>query len=98
MYLKIENEFNEYCKKEDTIKFNATDDNEKKNLELNLSMMKTELKSIEVKRKKLQEYVYADIDARGSTYSMSFISRKLRQRRVTHCVIAETFWKRRTGR
>ncbi|EFN76019.1 Ubiquitin carboxyl-terminal hydrolase 8 [Harpegnathos saltator] len=55
MYLKIENEFNVYSKEEDTIKFNPTDDNEKKNLELNLSMMKTQIKGIEMKRKKLQE-------------------------------------------
>ncbi|XP_014467880.1 PREDICTED: ubiquitin carboxyl-terminal hydrolase 8-like [Dinoponera quadriceps] len=55
MYLKIENEFNEYSKEQGAIKFNLSDDNEKKNLELNLSMMKTEIKSIENKRKKLQE-------------------------------------------
>ncbi|XP_032671756.1 ubiquitin carboxyl-terminal hydrolase 8-like isoform X2 [Odontomachus brunneus] len=55
MYLKVENELNDYCKKEDGIKFNVTDDREKKNLDLNLCIMKTELKKNEVKRKKLQE-------------------------------------------
>lgn len=58
MYLKIENEFNVYCKAEEMIRFSAGDDNEKKNLELNLSMMKSQIKGIEGKRKKLQEYVY----------------------------------------
>lgn len=69
MYLKVENELNDYCKKEDAIKFNATDDHEKKNLDLNLCMMKTELKNIDVRRKKVQEYVFADIDARFLIYS-----------------------------
>lgn len=55
MYLKIENEFNTYLKEADTIKFNPTDDNEKKNLEFTLSMLKNENKDIETKRKKLQE-------------------------------------------
>ncbi|XP_028046252.2 ubiquitin carboxyl-terminal hydrolase 8 isoform X2 [Monomorium pharaonis] len=55
MYLKVENEFNTYLKEVDTIKFNLTDDNEKKNLELNLSILKNENKDIETKRKKLQE-------------------------------------------
>lgn len=55
MYLKIENEFNEYMKEADMIKFNPTDDNEKKNLELNLSFSKNKIKEIESKRKKLHE-------------------------------------------
>lgn len=58
MYLKVENEFNTYMKEVDTIKFNVTDDNEKKTLELNLSGLKMKLKEIEGKRKKLQESVY----------------------------------------
>lgn len=55
MYLKIEHEFNTYLKEADPIKFNSTDDNEKKNLEFNLSLLKNENKDIETKRKKLQE-------------------------------------------
>ncbi|KMQ96738.1 ubiquitin carboxyl-terminal hydrolase 8 [Lasius niger] len=55
MYLKIENEFNVYTKEADTIKFNSTDDNEKKNLELNVSFSKNKIKEIESKRKKLYE-------------------------------------------
>lgn len=55
MYLKVENEFKTYSKEADPIKFNATEDNEKKNLELSLSLLKNELKDIEAKRKKLQE-------------------------------------------
>lgn len=55
MYLKIENEFNSYLKEADIIKFNPTDDNEKKNLEFILSLSKNEIKEIETKRKKLQE-------------------------------------------
>jgi hypothetical protein len=55
MYLKIENEFNMYCKEVDTIKFNPTDDNEKTNLEFNLSLLKKRIKDIESNRKKLQE-------------------------------------------
>jgi len=55
MYLKIENEFNTYLKETDTIKFNSTDDHEKKNLEFILSLLKNEIRDIETKRKKLQE-------------------------------------------
>lgn len=58
MYLKFESEFKLYLKEVDTIKFNATEDNEKKKLELNLYMLKNENKDIETKRKNLQEYVY----------------------------------------
>jgi len=58
MYLKIEHEFNMYCKEVDTIKFNPTDDNEKTNLEFNLSLLKKRIKDIESNRKKLQEWVY----------------------------------------
>lgn len=58
MYLKIENEYNVYCKEQESaIKFNQTDDTEKKSLEFDLSLMKSNIKSIETKRKKLQEYV-----------------------------------------
>lgn len=55
MYLKVENEYNTFCKEADTIKFNTSDDNEKKNFEFNLSMLKNQLKDIEVRRKKLHE-------------------------------------------
>lgn len=55
MYLKIENEFKTYSKEADAIKFNATEDNEKKNHELNLALLKNEIKDTETKRKKLQE-------------------------------------------
>ncbi|XP_067203764.1 ubiquitin carboxyl-terminal hydrolase 8-like isoform X2 [Linepithema humile] len=55
MYLKVENEYNTYCKETDAIKFNTTDDNEKKNFEFNLSMLKKQLKDIETKRKKLHD-------------------------------------------
>ncbi|KYN02885.1 PREDICTED: ubiquitin carboxyl-terminal hydrolase 8-like [Cyphomyrmex costatus] len=55
MYLKIENEFKTYLKETDTIKFNSTDDYEKKNLEFNLCLLNNEIKDIETKRKKLQE-------------------------------------------
>ncbi|XP_011690756.1 PREDICTED: ubiquitin carboxyl-terminal hydrolase 8-like isoform X2 [Wasmannia auropunctata] len=57
MYLKVENEYKTYSEENctDTIKFNQTDDHEKKNLEFTLSLTKNELKDIETKRKKLQE-------------------------------------------
>lgn len=55
MYLKIENEFKPYLGEADTIKFNVTEDNEKKNLELNLSLLKNEIKDIETKRKNIQK-------------------------------------------
>ncbi|RLU22130.1 hypothetical protein DMN91_006510 [Ooceraea biroi] len=55
MYLTVENEFNVYCKEADAIKFNPTDDNEKTNLEFNLSLLKKKIKDIESDRKKLQE-------------------------------------------
>lgn len=55
MYLKIETEFKTYLKETDTIKFNPTDDHEKKNLEFNLSLLQKDIRDIETKRKKLQE-------------------------------------------
>jgi len=55
MYLKVENEFNMYCKEMDAIKFNPTDDNEKANFEFNLSLLKKKIKNIESSRKKLEE-------------------------------------------
>ncbi|XP_011861580.1 PREDICTED: ubiquitin carboxyl-terminal hydrolase 8 [Vollenhovia emeryi] len=55
MYDKIENEYKTYLKEADAIKFNATEDNEKKNLELTLSLEKNKIKDIEAKRKKIQE-------------------------------------------
>lgn len=55
MYLKIENEFKAYSDEAGTIKFNDSEDNEKKNLSLILSLLKNEIKDIETKRKKLQE-------------------------------------------
>lgn len=55
MYLKIENEFNMCIKEADMIKFNSNDEKEKNNLELNLSLLKNNIKIIESKRKKLYE-------------------------------------------
>lgn len=55
MYLKIENEFKTYEKEAGEIKFNDSEDNEKKNLALILSLLKNEIKDIETKRKKLRE-------------------------------------------
>ncbi|KAL6255320.1 hypothetical protein P5V15_013660 [Pogonomyrmex californicus] len=55
MYLKIENEYNTYLKEAEPIQFNSVDDNEKKNFEFILSLLKNEIKDIETKRKKLQE-------------------------------------------
>lgn len=55
MYLEIENEFKVYYKEADTIKFNDTDDREKKNLTYNLTLHTKKLKDIESNRKKLQE-------------------------------------------
>lgn len=55
MYLKIENEFNMCIKEADMTKFNSNDEKEKNNLELNLSLLKNNIKLIESKRKKLYE-------------------------------------------
>lgn len=55
MYLEVENEFNIYMKDAHMIKFNSNDEKEKNNLELNLSLLKNQIKEIESKRKKLYE-------------------------------------------
>lgn len=92
MYLKIENEFNDFCKDEDGIKFSSNDDNEKKNLEFNLSLTKKDIKDIDAKRKKLQEYVY-------KTLRFSIFTRHLINIRV-HIIrmITEMSWKKSTKR
>ncbi|XP_071553488.1 uncharacterized protein [Temnothorax nylanderi] len=58
MYLKIENEYKTYLNEAGTINYNATEDNEKKNLELALFSLKNKIKDIETRRKKLQEDLF----------------------------------------
>lgn len=72
MYLKIEEEFNVYCKETDTIKFNPADDCEMKNLEFSLSLTKKKIKDIDSKRKKLQEYVYKNRNVLFNSYNVLF--------------------------
>ncbi|XP_077259336.1 uncharacterized protein LOC143895834 isoform X2 [Temnothorax americanus] len=55
MYIKIENEYKTYLNEAGTINYNATEDNEKKNLELALFFLKGKIEDIETRRKKLQE-------------------------------------------
>ncbi|XP_077270514.1 uncharacterized protein LOC143901807 [Temnothorax americanus] len=58
MYLKIENEYKTFLNEAGTINYNAIEDNEKKNLELSLFSLKSKIKDIETRRKKLQEDIY----------------------------------------
>ncbi|XP_071577630.1 uncharacterized protein [Temnothorax nylanderi] len=55
MYLKIENEYKRYLNEAGTINYNATEEFEKRSLELSLSYLKRIIENFETGRKKLQE-------------------------------------------